>query len=86
MAVSESENLSKKEQYHDYLITSLRTTRGADPEFIYAQFGQQLGDHFNDRSKRFIKEGEMLQNGKRIVIDPERWLMADYIMRELFKE
>jgi len=85
ISVSEFENLTKKEQYHDYLITSLRTTKGADPEFIRAQFGQDLGDHFDDRSSRFIGDGNMQIMGKRLVIDPERWIMADHIMRELFK-
>jgi oxygen-independent coproporphyrinogen-3 oxidase len=85
LPINEYESLSNKEQYHDYLITTLRTTRGADPEFIRMQFGKELGDHFDDRSSRFITAGDMLYIGKRLVIDQERWLMADHIMRELFK-
>jgi oxygen-independent coproporphyrinogen-3 oxidase len=85
LPINEYESLSNKEQYHDYLITTLRTTRGADPEFIRMQFGKELRDHFDDRSSRFITAGDMLYIGKRLVIDKERWLMADHIMRELFK-
>ncbi|MEN8155790.1 MAG: radical SAM family heme chaperone HemW [Bacteroidota bacterium] len=80
----ETEHLSAKEQYHDYLITSLRTSRGVQREQIDTRFGAAFLDHFDRNSKQFILKGTMQERGERLIIDPGRWLMADHIMRELF--
>lgn len=83
-AISEKEDLSAREQYHDYLITSLRTREGADPRIIRTRFGKELEDHFQLRADKFLKEGLMIDLGERKAIDPDGWLLADHIMRELF--
>jgi oxygen-independent coproporphyrinogen-3 oxidase len=81
---SESEALSVKERYHDYLITSLRTSDGADPEYILQQFGSEIRNHFDRKTGLFIADGSMILSKKQLVIDPDRWLVADHIMRTLF--
>jgi oxygen-independent coproporphyrinogen-3 oxidase len=84
--ISEQERPSLKERYHDYLITSLRTSDGADPEFIRAKFGGSVRKHFDSMAGSFILEGSMVLADSRLVIAPDRWLLADHIMRELFLE
>jgi oxygen-independent coproporphyrinogen-3 oxidase len=84
--ISEKERPSLKERYHDYLITSLRTSDGADPEFINAEFGDSVRKHFDSRAGSFISEGYLVWADRRLVIVPDRWLLADHIMRELFLE
>ncbi len=83
-AVGEREELTNKEKYHDYLITSLRTCEGADPQIVRDRFGEEVLNHFLERSGRYLKDGLMVQKKERIAIDPESWLLADFILRELF--
>ena len=80
------EALSTKERYHDYLITSLRTSDGADPEYILQQFGKEIRKHFDKRVEPFIADGSIRVNKTQLVIDPASWLVADHIMRELFQK
>lgn len=80
----EMEDLTDRERYHDYLITSLRTIEGADPAVILDRFGQKVLDYFLKGASRFLKEGLMRELEGRLSIEPDSWLMADHIMRELF--
>ncbi len=82
----EMEELTAGERYHDYLITALRTSHGADPGIIGDRFGAKVLDHFMERSGLFLKDGLMIEQGERIAIEPDSWLLADHIMRELFLE
>jgi oxygen-independent coproporphyrinogen-3 oxidase len=79
----ESEDLSPREQYHDYLITSLRTREGADPEYIHVKFGNSFIEEFERHAKRFLDDGTLRKEAGHLVIDPGRWLLADYIIREM---
>ncbi len=84
--VSEKEELSEKERYHDYLITSLRTCEGADLNLILERFGESVRKDFTVKCGQFIKEGLMFEQGSRVAIEPDSWLLADHIMRDLFLE
>ena len=83
---SEFEQLTLEELYHDYLITSLRTKWGADPGYIRETFGQKVGDHFTNRSAPFLEGGSLWWQDGNIAIHPDRWLITDHILRELFLE
>ena len=82
--ISENEQLSIREQYHDYLITSLRTWRGADPMYMEKQFGLAFSTHFEQEARIFIEAGSMRKSGGRVAIDPDHWLITDHILRKLF--
>ena len=82
--LSEKEELTDKERYHDYLITSLRTSEGADPAKILERFGESVLKHFSSKSRLFISSGRMIERGNRVAIESDSWLLADHIMRELF--
>lgn len=82
--VREVERLTTGERYHDYLITSLRTRWGAEPDHILHHFGEAYRNHFDRRAALFLGEGSMQINGKRVAIHPDRWLITDHILRELF--
>ncbi len=85
-AVSEKEELTEKELYHDYLITSLRTCEGADIAVILDRFGEVVRNHFFGKSGHFIRDGLLVEQEGRVAIEPDSWLVADHIMRELFLE
>jgi len=82
--ISESEELSIEERYHDYLITSLRTKWGADPAFIEEKFGIELRRHFEKQAQDFLRSGSILEEAGRLVIEPAHWLITDHILRALF--
>jgi putative oxygen-independent coproporphyrinogen III oxidase len=84
--ISESEKLSTMEQYHDYLITSLRTRWGADPEYIEKQFGAFIRKHFEKEARVFMLAGSMYRTEGKLAIDPDHWLITDHILRALFMD
>jgi putative oxygen-independent coproporphyrinogen III oxidase len=84
--LSEKEELTEKERYHDYLITSLRTSEGADLSLIRDRFGESVLKYFTEKSAKFLSDGLLIQKQGRVAIDPDGWLLADHIMRELFLE
>lgn len=84
--IRESENLSNRERYHDYLITSLRTKWGADPELILRVFGNEMSEHFLSNSKPFLEEGVMWIREGNVSIHPEHWLITDHILKRLFMD
>ncbi len=82
--ISETEQLTIKEKYHDYLITSLRTKWGCDPEHLEKQFGLYYRKHFEKRAQSFLDEGKLYNRNGRPAIHPDSWLITDLILRELF--
>jgi len=85
-AISETEHLSTKEHYHDYLITSLRTRWGCDPKHLEKKFGLTYREYFETKARSYLEAGILYYTEGRIVINPERWLIADHILRELFMD
>lgn len=82
--ISETEELTSEERYHDYLITSLRTKWGADPAHIGKSFGAQYRAHFEKQAEVFLEAGSMLETSGTLVIEPGQWLITDHILRTLF--
>lgn len=81
---TESELLSKKDRYHDYLITTLRTVWGADLVYIRKTFGEVYLNRFEEKAALFIERGDLLRDGDKIKMTGNSWLVADHILRELF--
>ncbi len=84
--IGETEHLTSKELYHDYLITSLRTKWGADPAHIEEVFGPGFRMHFEKQAQVFLEKGSMSVIAGRLVIEPGQWLITDHILRALFMD
>jgi len=84
--LGETEHLTSKELYHDYLITSLRTKKGADPAHIEEVFGLGFRMHFEKQAQAFLEKGSMSVMAGRLVIEPAQWLITDHILRALFMD
>jgi oxygen-independent coproporphyrinogen-3 oxidase len=84
--IGETEHLTRKELYHDYLITSLRTKWGADPAHIEEVFGTGFRMHFEKQAQAFLEKGSMSVMAGRLVIEPVQWLITDHILRALFMD
>ena len=82
--IGKTEHLTSKELYHDYLITSLRTKRGADPLHIKEAYGKAFHLHFEKKVKPFLEKGSMSVAEGKLHIEPEQWLITDHILRALF--
>jgi oxygen-independent coproporphyrinogen-3 oxidase len=82
--IRETEHLTTDEQYHDYLITSLRTRWGTDPVHMELQYGKRYREHFENRAQPFFESGSLSFMDNRIAIHPDKWLITDHILRELF--
>lgn len=78
----ESETPDETERYHDYIITALRTSKGAERNFIERNFNDEIRSHFNSISASFIKSGTMYTDGKFISMTPESWFISDTVMRD----
>lgn len=86
LTISETEDLSTKDKYHDYLISSLRTKWGCDPEQVGIRFGQAYLEHFERKAQTFLEEGTLRWMDGRVAIKPESWFITDLILRSLFME
>jgi len=84
--IGETEHLTNKELYHDYLITSLRTKWGADPAHIEEAFGPGFRMHFEKQAQVFLKKGSMSLTKGKLYIEPGQWLITDHILRALFMD
>jgi oxygen-independent coproporphyrinogen-3 oxidase len=81
--IFESETIDQRTAYHDYLITTLRTTAGADIKHISQAFNESISRHFLRVSGIMIEQGILIHKGDRISIDPGRWITSDGIIRRL---
>jgi oxygen-independent coproporphyrinogen-3 oxidase len=84
--VQENEQLSNKEKYHDYLISSLRTANGADLWHVETKYGLAFRTHLEKEAAIFIAAGSMSVSRGRLRIDPGQWLITDHILRALFMD
>ncbi|MBP9018378.1 MAG: radical SAM family heme chaperone HemW [Bacteroidales bacterium] len=77
------ENLSPRNIFNEKIMLSLRRTVGADlqvlrdvtPPEIYSLFQQQL--------ENALKRGEVIMDGNKIKIPPDRFFVSDGIIRDL---
>ena len=78
-----SEVLSMQEKYHDYLITTLRTSEGSDLGVIQSFFGEKVAKNLLNKVQSFVgrKEAEVQDGVLRIT--PKGWLKSDLIIQEL---
>lgn len=81
----EIENLSREDQFNEYIMTSLRTMWGVDLEKILREFGADTKQHLVLNTQPFITKQEVELIGERyLILTMKGKLLADYIASELF--
>ncbi|MEG1954625.1 MAG: radical SAM family heme chaperone HemW [Mucinivorans sp.] len=76
-APRDSEILSPRDKYNERIMTSLRTTKGLDIN----------GDaDIMNRAQLFLSSGDLFLEQGFLKIPPERFLISDYIISELFEQ
>jgi oxygen-independent coproporphyrinogen III oxidase len=81
---SEIEQLTNRDKYNEYVMTSLRTMWGCDLVKI-AAIGQDFLAHFLLEIKKHIESGMVFKKGENYVLTEKGKFFADGISGELFK-
>lgn len=82
----EKEILTKIQRFNEYVMTSLRTSRGCNLEHISNVFGADFTSKIESEIQSFIHKGLVIQENKILFLTEEGKLFADGIASELFFE
>jgi len=82
----EQEELDRDSRFHDYLVTSLRTSWGADLEYIHREYGQAYAGHCLQEAKPFLQSGRLILDGSKLILSKEGMFIADHIISAMFLE
>ena len=80
----ETEVLTPREAYHDFILTRLRTHKGIDTKKINEIWGGDFLQHFMQGSRKFLAGGKLLQTGNTIRLTREGMFISDHILSALF--
>ena len=78
------EELSKNQQYNEYLFTSLRTIWGVNSETINMQFGVKLQSHFLKQIKKWENKKDIKKTEYTYTLTNSGKFLADAIASDLF--
>ncbi len=81
---AESEELSLKDKFNEYILTSLRTKWGVDLKFVKSEFGDQLSSELLARLESQISSGYVVKSGDLFTLGDTGKYFADRISSELF--
>ncbi|MEI7597163.1 MAG: radical SAM family heme chaperone HemW [Bacteroidota bacterium] len=80
----EIEELTQNDIYNEYIMTGLRTMKGIDSEYISSVFGKKHLTIFEENSKKFIQQAEIIKIRNKFVLSKKGIKISDYIISELF--
>jgi oxygen-independent coproporphyrinogen-3 oxidase len=83
-AIYDHETLSDSDLFNEMVMTSLRRTEGLDTALLRQQFGAEKSLHLTQSAERFLQRGNMVARGNFLAIPPDKFLLSDYIIGELF--
>ena len=79
----DTETESRSERFNDYIITSLRTSKGLSLARCESLFGQPMTDRLIKSARPLFASGSLLRNGDRLTIPEHHWLVSDRIFLDL---
>ena len=82
----ESEILTATDRYNEVVMTALRCREGIDLAELREKFGAVRAEYFCAEAERFVASGVLSNDGKRVAMCPERWLVSDSVIADLFVE
>lgn len=80
----EREELTKKDKYNEYILTSLRTMWGINIDVIHERFGEAQANVLRSKMQEFIDAGQIVQNDSVFTLTRDGKYFADKISAELF--
>ncbi len=81
----ETEILGLKQQYNEYIFTSLRTIWGVDSNFVKNNFNAEMHKNMQKTSKKWLKKKYLTENGNILRLTEKGKLMADAIASDFFE-
>jgi oxygen-independent coproporphyrinogen-3 oxidase len=80
---SEIENLTEKDQYHDYLITRLRTKWGINFDDLELLFSSKTTAHFHTNIKLLSSKNSIVNNNT-LIVKRNYLFQSDEVIRQLW--
>jgi len=80
----EKEILSLKQQYNEYVLTSLRTIWGTDWEYIKKHFGETFSHYFQQQAKRYVTLELVIEKEHKLFLTNKGKFLSDKIIADLF--
>ncbi len=77
------ENLTLKDRYNEYIMTSLRTMWGVNMDFVEENINKESRDYLNNLATRFVKYGMMTKQGNQLILTDQGKMISDNIISEL---
>lgn len=81
---SEIEVLTKENRINEYIMTSLRTSKGMDLNKIIDEFGSDYANEIRNNLEPLIEKNWILMHDQLITLTSDGKLFADHIASELF--
>ncbi|WNJ20978.1 radical SAM family heme chaperone HemW [Pontibacter sp. G13] len=82
--VEESEVLTDRDAYHEYIMTQFRKRSGVDLSQIAMWGLKDWENRFNQEISRFVASNWMVRTSTGYALTPKGWWMSDLIIREFF--
>ncbi len=79
----EKEELDRKTQFNEYIMTTLRTMWGIDLDYVENKFEKEGYDYIMNLAGKFINYGMMKQENKTLVLTNQGKMISDNIISEL---
>ena len=81
----ESEVLTEKDHYNEYVMTSMRRCEGIDPQHIRECFGEPQYNKVLSEAQRWIESGELVVDGHNLRIPTSRFMLSDAVIESFFE-
>ena len=79
------ENLSEADKFNEYILTSLRTSKGVSEEYIKNEFNDKILKHFSETMHIVVNEGYIEDNFDRgHVLNKKGYFILDLIVRKFY--
>lgn len=80
----EQEVLSPYDLVNEKIMLGLRTLNGLDKNYIFSIVPQSRKDEIESKLNTFLKDEILISTNNIISMNPEKWLLSEYVSRELF--
>jgi oxygen-independent coproporphyrinogen-3 oxidase len=80
----EKEELTKENQFNEYVLTSLRTIWGIDEVYLKSKFDSEIVKAFEAKINKYLHTNSIIFKDYKYVLTTEGKLFADKIASELF--
>ncbi len=81
---AETEQLTEKQSYNDYILTTLRTKWGVNTDFVKYRFSANFQHFLINSAQKWANSDHLLINNEKITLSQKGKLMADHIAADLF--